>query len=98
VGFLPPPGSHRGRYQCSLPEFSYDEASRDGRNVARSRWYRQVYRPCLDRVQNRSNKIASDVTSKLNQRRLPGVSVEIWHVAHTLAYTLATGQNVARSL
>jgi hypothetical protein len=47
--------------------------------VVWSRWYRQVDRPCLDRVQNRSNKIASDVASKLNQRRRPRESVESWH-------------------
>jgi hypothetical protein len=38
-----------------------------------------VDRPCLDCVQNRSNKIATDVASKLNQRRHPGESAESWH-------------------
>jgi hypothetical protein len=47
--------------------------------MAWSRWYRQVDRPCLDRVQNRSKQNASDFASKLNQRRLPGESDEIWH-------------------
>jgi hypothetical protein len=48
--------------------------------VAWSRWYRQVDRPCLDRVQNRSQKkIVSDTASKLNQRRLPAESAEGWH-------------------
>jgi hypothetical protein len=38
-----------------------------------------VDRPCLDRAQNRSNKIASDVAPKLNQYRRPEESVESWH-------------------
>jgi hypothetical protein len=77
-GYLPSPGSHRGRCQCSLPYFSYDGASRNGRNVAWSRWYRQVDRPCLESKIDQ-NKISSDVASKLSQRRRPGESAESWH-------------------
>jgi hypothetical protein len=78
VGFLFSPGSHRGRCQCSLPEFCFDGASRDGRIIAWLRWCRLVYRPwTVSKVGQ--NKIASDIAYKLSQRRRLGQSVESWH-------------------
>jgi RNase P subunit RPR2 len=47
--------------------------------VAWSRWYRQVDRPCLDRVQNRSKKDRLGRHVQADQRRRPGESVECWH-------------------